>query len=87
MDGRLALPPNLVGRRRPSSRVSRPPHRVHVFDVENHEGTPVYVHAKVCVIDDMWGCVGSDNFNRRSWSHDSEFLALYSIRTVTLPAT
>jgi phosphatidylserine/phosphatidylglycerophosphate/cardiolipin synthase-like enzyme len=43
-----------------------------VFDVENHEGTPVYVHSKVCVIDDTWACVGSDNFNRRSWTHDSE---------------
>jgi phosphatidylserine/phosphatidylglycerophosphate/cardiolipin synthase-like enzyme len=45
---------------------------VHVFDVENHAGTPVYVHAKVCVIDDVWSSVGSDNFNRRSWTHDSE---------------
>jgi phosphatidylserine/phosphatidylglycerophosphate/cardiolipin synthase-like enzyme len=45
---------------------------VHVFDVENHEGTPVYVHAKVCVVDDVWASVGSDNFNRRSWTHDSE---------------
>jgi phosphatidylserine/phosphatidylglycerophosphate/cardiolipin synthase-like enzyme len=46
--------------------------RVHVFDVENHAGTPVYVHAKVCVVDDTWASVGSDNFNRRSWTHDSE---------------
>ncbi|SFP15901.1 Phosphatidylserine/phosphatidylglycerophosphate/cardiolipin synthase [Geodermatophilus dictyosporus] len=46
--------------------------RVHVYDVENHEGTPVYVHAKVCVVDDVWASVGSDNFNRRSWTHDSE---------------
>ena len=46
--------------------------RVHVFDVENHAGTPVYVHAKVCVVDDVWASVGSDNFNRRSWTHDSE---------------
>jgi phosphatidylserine/phosphatidylglycerophosphate/cardiolipin synthase-like enzyme len=45
---------------------------VHVFDVENHEGTPVYVHAKVCVVDDIWASVGSDNFNRRSWTHDTE---------------
>lgn len=45
---------------------------MHVFDVENHEGTPVYVHAKVCVVDDVWASAGSDNFNRRSWTHDSE---------------
>ncbi len=35
-------------------------------------GTPVYVHAKVCVIDDEWATVGSDNLNLRSWTHDSE---------------
>jgi phosphatidylserine/phosphatidylglycerophosphate/cardiolipin synthase-like enzyme len=46
--------------------------RVHVYDVENTVGTPVYVHAKVCVVDDVWVSVGSDNFNRRSWTHDSE---------------
>ncbi len=46
--------------------------RVGIFDVENAGGTPVYVHAKVCVIDDVWAAVGSDNFNRRSWTHDSE---------------
>jgi phosphatidylserine/phosphatidylglycerophosphate/cardiolipin synthase-like enzyme len=26
-------------------------------------GAPIYVHAKVCVIDDTWATVGSDNFN------------------------
>ncbi len=46
--------------------------RFAVYDVENHQGTPVYVHAKVVVIDDVWAMVGSDNLNRRSWSHDSE---------------
>lgn len=46
--------------------------RVGIFDVENQRGTPVYVHAKVCVIDDVWAAIGSDNFNRRSWTHDSE---------------
>ena len=35
-------------------------------------GTPVYVHAKVCIVDDVWASVGSDNVNRRSWTHDSE---------------
>jgi phosphatidylserine/phosphatidylglycerophosphate/cardiolipin synthase-like enzyme len=46
--------------------------RVGIYDIENSEGIPVYVHAKVCVIDDVWAAVGSDNFNRRSWTHDSE---------------
>ena len=36
---------------------------------------PVYVHAKVCIVDDTWATIGSDNFNRRSWTHDSELTA------------
>jgi phosphatidylserine/phosphatidylglycerophosphate/cardiolipin synthase-like enzyme len=44
--------------------------------VENHAGTPVYVHAKACVVDDVWATIGSDNFNRRSWTHDSELSAV-----------
>ncbi|MFC5381193.1 phospholipase D family protein [Aquipuribacter nitratireducens] len=46
--------------------------RVVVVDLENDRGLPVYVHAKVCVVDDVWACVGSDNFNRRSWTYDAE---------------
>jgi phosphatidylserine/phosphatidylglycerophosphate/cardiolipin synthase-like enzyme len=46
--------------------------RVAIYDIENAEGVPVYVHAKITVIDDVWTSIGSDNFNRRSWSHDSE---------------
>ncbi|MDG4767974.1 phospholipase [Solwaraspora sp. WMMD406] len=73
VDGRLALPPNVVGREYAIDVCRRAdPDRVHVFDVENHAGTPVYVHAKACVVDDVWACVGSDNFNRRSWTNDSE---------------
>ncbi|MBJ7383211.1 MAG: phospholipase [Mycolicibacterium sp.] len=73
VDGKLALPPNQVGRQQAIDVCkSADPERVHVFDLENHEGTPVYVHAKACVVDDVWACVGSDNFNRRSWTHDSE---------------
>jgi phosphatidylserine/phosphatidylglycerophosphate/cardiolipin synthase-like enzyme len=73
VDGRFSLPPNQVGRWE-AIQLCRmaAPERVHVFDVENHDGTPVYVHAKVCVVDDVWASVGSDNFNRRSWTHDSE---------------
>ncbi|MDQ1105606.1 phosphatidylserine/phosphatidylglycerophosphate/cardiolipin synthase-like enzyme [Nocardioides zeae] len=61
------------GRRRamePMHRVA--PDRVAVYGLENDEGTPIYVHAKTCVIDDTWTTIGSDNFNRRSWTHDSE---------------
>jgi phosphatidylserine/phosphatidylglycerophosphate/cardiolipin synthase-like enzyme len=73
VDGRFALPPNQVGRQQAIETCRQAaPRRVHIFDVENHSGTPVYVHAKACVIDDVWACVGSDNFNRRSWTHDSE---------------
>ena len=46
--------------------------RVGIYDLENEGGTPIYVHAKACVIDDVWALVGSDNLNRRSWTHDSE---------------
>jgi phosphatidylserine/phosphatidylglycerophosphate/cardiolipin synthase-like enzyme len=46
--------------------------RVGVYDLENEAGVPAYVHAKVCIIDDIWLEIGSDNLNRRSWTHDSE---------------
>lgn len=73
VDGGFALPPNQVGREQAIELCKRAAaDRVHVFDLENHAGTPIYVHAKVCVIDDVWCSVGSDNFNRRSWTHDSE---------------
>jgi phosphatidylserine/phosphatidylglycerophosphate/cardiolipin synthase-like enzyme len=49
--------------------------RVHVFDLENSAGTPIYVHAKACIVDDAWATIGSDNLNRRSWTHDSELTA------------
>jgi phosphatidylserine/phosphatidylglycerophosphate/cardiolipin synthase-like enzyme len=46
--------------------------RVAVYDLENDDGVPIYVHAKVCIVDDSWMTCGSDNFNRRSWTNDSE---------------
>jgi phosphatidylserine/phosphatidylglycerophosphate/cardiolipin synthase-like enzyme len=32
----------------------------------------VYVHAKVCVVDDAWCTIGSGNLNLRSWTFDTE---------------
>ncbi|MGI8577516.1 MAG: phospholipase D family protein [Nocardioidaceae bacterium] len=72
-DGRFSKPPNLVGRQQAVDLVRRAGgDRVAIYGIENHAGVPVYVHAKVCVIDDIWSSVGSDNVNRRSWTHDSE---------------
>jgi len=73
VDGRFSLPPNQVGRLEALEVCRREAaDRVHVFDVENHAGSPVYVHSKVAVMDDVWAATGSANLNRRSWSHDSE---------------
>jgi phosphatidylserine/phosphatidylglycerophosphate/cardiolipin synthase-like enzyme len=69
--------PQLLGRERALRRLMQvAPGRVAAYGLENHGGTPVYVHAKVCVIDDLWASTGSDNFNRRSWTHDSELSAV-----------
>lgn len=72
-DGRMTLPPNYLGRE-PAMKMLQDAggSRVAVYSLENSEGTPIYVHAKLCVIDDTWACVGSHNANRRSWTHDSE---------------
>ncbi|OZM81051.1 phospholipase D family protein [Pseudonocardia sp. MH-G8] len=73
VDGGFALPPNQVGRLQAIEVCHRAaPDRVDVYDLENHQGTPVYVHTKVAVVDDTWACAGSANLNRRSWTHDSE---------------
>jgi phosphatidylserine/phosphatidylglycerophosphate/cardiolipin synthase-like enzyme len=46
--------------------------RVALYDLETEAGTPIYMHAKVVVIDDVFAAIGSDNMNRRSWTNDSE---------------
>ncbi|MDQ1528003.1 MAG: hypothetical protein QOG18_2616 [Microbacteriaceae bacterium] len=72
-DGPLAGPPSRIGQLRAIKMLRRvAPDRVGVFDLENSTGTPIYVHAKICIVDDTWITCGSDNFNRRSWTTDSE---------------
>ena len=65
--GRLSRVPEQLGRLKALRLLQRAGgDRVAVYGLENHAGTPVYVHAKVCVMDDCWATIGSDNFNRRS---------------------
>jgi phosphatidylserine/phosphatidylglycerophosphate/cardiolipin synthase-like enzyme len=71
--GRVATPGNLIGRELAMERLLEAGReRVAIYGLENEAGVPIYVHAKVCVVDDVWVTVGSDNANRRSWTHDSE---------------
>ena len=68
--------PQLLGRQRAiRDLMEAAPGRVAAYGLENEQGTPIYVHAKLCVVDDAWATTGSDNFNRRSWTHDSELTA------------
>ncbi len=72
-EGRLVETPAHLGRD-DASRLCREAggDRFAMYDLENHASSPVYVHAKVVIVDDVWAMIGSDNLNRRSWTHDSE---------------
>jgi phosphatidylserine/phosphatidylglycerophosphate/cardiolipin synthase-like enzyme len=61
--------------------------RFAMYDLESRTGTPVYVHAKICVVDDEWMTCGSDNLNMRSWTHDSEITCAVVDPEGTLPRT
>jgi phosphatidylserine/phosphatidylglycerophosphate/cardiolipin synthase-like enzyme len=72
-DGPLSGPPSRIGQIDAIRLLRRTaPGRVGVFDLENEARVPIYIHAKVCIVDDVWVTCGSDNFNRRSWTTDSE---------------
>lgn len=72
-DGPLGGPPSRLGQIEALRSLRRTaPDRVGVFDLEHEDGRPIYIHAKICVVDDQWFTIGSDNFNRRSWTSDSE---------------
>ncbi len=71
-DGRLSGPPNRLGQIVAMGHLERiAPGRIAVYDLEGDQW-PIYVHSKVCIVDDVWMTIGSDNLNRRSWTHDSE---------------
>lgn len=61
--------------------------RFALYDLENRSGVPVYVHAKICVVDDAWMTCGSDNLNLRSWTHDSELTCAVVDPSGRLPRT
>ena len=72
-DNRIGGPPMMYGQRLAWDLLHEAGgDRFAMFDLENAAGTPIYVHAKVCVVDDHWMTIGSDNLNLRSWTHDSE---------------
>ena len=72
-DNRIGGPPMFYGQRLAWEALHEAGgDRFAMFDLENAAGTPIYVHAKVCVVDDHWMTIGSDNLNLRSWTHDSE---------------
>jgi phosphatidylserine/phosphatidylglycerophosphate/cardiolipin synthase-like enzyme len=73
MDTAMNGPPQRLGQLK-AIRMLRDvaPDRFAVYDLENAAGVPIYVHAKIVVVDDVWMTCGSDNFNRRSWTNDSE---------------
>ena len=72
-EGRISTQANLIGRVEALKLLLEAGgDRVAIYGLENHDSTAVYVHAKVCIVDDTWSTVGSDNINRRSWTHDSE---------------
>ncbi|MFI7061291.1 phospholipase D family protein [Kribbella sp. NPDC050124] len=72
-DGALSGPPARFGQLRAVRMLRRTaPGRVGIYNLENDAGAPIYVHSKICIVDDVWFTCGSDNFNRRSWTSDSE---------------
>ena len=72
-DGAVSLPPQLYGRKLAMDLLLEAGgDRVALYGLTSPAGYPVYVHSKVCIVDDRWASIGSDNFNRRSWTNDSE---------------
>ncbi len=66
------LPQNQYRRREfLSPLISAAPDKVHAFTLRKGN-RPIYCHAKVMIIDDIFASIGSANINRRGLTHDSE---------------
>jgi phosphatidylserine/phosphatidylglycerophosphate/cardiolipin synthase-like enzyme len=86
MDTRVGGPPEKYGQRLAWEALREAGgDRFALFALEKAEGTPIYVHAKVCVVDDQWMTIGSDNLNLRSWTHDSEIMCAVADPEGALP--
>jgi hypothetical protein len=60
LEGPIGRPPHLLGRHRAMSRmVEVAPDRVALCGIENGADTPIYGHAKICIIDDAWARSGA----------------------------
>jgi phosphatidylserine/phosphatidylglycerophosphate/cardiolipin synthase-like enzyme len=72
-NGPISGPPSRLGQQAMIQRLTEAGgDRFAVYDLENERGAAIYVHAKVVVVDEVLVLMGSDNMNRRSWTHDSE---------------
>ncbi|MBV9872014.1 MAG: phospholipase [Frankiaceae bacterium] len=72
-DGAVSGPVNRIGQLRALELLEQAaPDRFAAYDLTSEADVPIYVHAKACIVDDVWMTCGSDNFNRRSWTNDSE---------------
>jgi phosphatidylserine/phosphatidylglycerophosphate/cardiolipin synthase-like enzyme len=72
-NGRISGPATRIGQLTMMERLAAAGgDRFAIYDLENERGDAIYVHAKVVVVDDVLAMIGSDNLNRRSWTHDSE---------------
>ena len=84
LEGPVGQTPMLHGRRLALDKVlAAGGDRVAILGLVNEAAMPVYVHSKVCIIDDRWASVGSDNLNRRSWTSDSEIACLVTDERTT----
>ena len=72
--GGCPAPPNLVGRRQALRRMHARPAATGSPSTawRTTPARPSTCTPRSCVVDDVWASVGSDNINRRSWTHDSE---------------